>query len=260
MWRGVAFAQHILFIPKFGRFDNLHDLYINNCLIKDLACLRYATRLRFVFAKNCPLLEEIIPYEFSSSSGDLNMFKNLKQLNFLDLPLLKSICRVMHFPSLERIWVFGCQSLTQLPLDLLRENNSRISIFGHQEWWDKLEWENSSSKVSYPSMHQTAPVSGLAAQSWSYNFSHFPDVDLMLSDMPSYTYEATKLVDVHLAGNKFFENIHEEGTQNEPSNTLPLPMVLQPAVLPFPVTEVAEMKAEMQLMQVKQKKFEDSIG
>ncbi|KAJ0006671.1 hypothetical protein Pint_29913 [Pistacia integerrima] len=178
-----------------GRFDNLHDLCINNCLIKDLACLRYATRLRFVFAKNCPLLEEIIPYEFSSSSGDLNMFKNLKQLNFLDLPLLKSICRVMHFPSLERIWVFGCQSLTQLPLDLLSENNSRISIFGHQEWWDKLEWENSSSKVSYPSMHQTAPVSGLAAQSCSYNFSHFTDVNWMFSDMPSYTYEATKLVD-----------------------------------------------------------------
>ncbi|KAJ0075720.1 hypothetical protein Patl1_34092 [Pistacia atlantica] len=174
-----------------GRFDNLHDLYINNCLIKDLACLRYATRLRFVFAENCPLLEEIIPYEFSSSSGDLNMFKNLKQLNFRDLPVLKSICRVMHFPSLERIWVLNCPSLTKLPLDVFNENNSRISILGDKEWWEKLEWENSSSKVSSPSMHQTAPVSGLAAQSCSDNLPHFIEADLRL-DNPSYTYEATK--------------------------------------------------------------------
>ncbi|XP_031255518.1 probable disease resistance protein At5g63020 [Pistacia vera] len=174
-----------------GSFDNLHDLYINNCLIKDLACLRYATRLRFVFAGNCPLLEEIIPNEFSSSSGDLNMFKNLKQLNFKDLPLLKSICHVMQFPSLERIYVVECPSLTKLPLDLHSENNSRISILGDQEWWDKLEWENSSSKVSYPSMHQTTPVSGLAAQSCSYNFSHF--IQAYWPDEPSYTYEATKI-------------------------------------------------------------------
>ncbi|KAJ0075721.1 hypothetical protein Patl1_34093 [Pistacia atlantica] len=175
-----------------GSFDNLHDLYINNCLIKDLACLRYATRLRFVFAGNCPLLEEIIPCEFSSSSGDLNMFKNLKQLNFRDLPLLKSICRVMQFPSLERIWVINCPNLTKLSLDLHSENNSKILILGDKEWWDKLEWENSSSDVSYPSMHQTAPVVGLVAQSCSYNFPHFTEAYWRSSDEPSYTYEATK--------------------------------------------------------------------
>ncbi|KAJ0075716.1 hypothetical protein Patl1_34096 [Pistacia atlantica] len=175
-----------------GRFGNLHDLYITNCLIKDLACLRYATRLRFVFAEHCPLLEEIIPYKFSSSSGDLNMFKNLKQLNFSDLPLLKRICRVMHFPSLERIYVAECPSLTKLPLDLHSENKNRISILGDREWSDKLEWENSSSKVSYPSMHQTSPVSGLAAQSCSDNFPHFKAAGWWYSDAPSYTYEATK--------------------------------------------------------------------
>ncbi|KAJ0075169.1 hypothetical protein Patl1_34401 [Pistacia atlantica] len=167
-----------------GRFDNLHDLYINNCLIKDLTCLRYATRLRFVFAENCPLLVELIANELSSASGDPNMFKNLKLLNFRDLPLLKSICRVMHFPSLERIWVVRCPSLTKLPLDVFNENNSRISIVGDKEWWDKLEWENSSSKVSYPSMHQTA-------QSCSYNFPHFTE-SKRPSYTASYTYEATK--------------------------------------------------------------------
>ncbi|KAJ0075717.1 hypothetical protein Patl1_34097 [Pistacia atlantica] len=152
-----------------GRFDNLHDLYISDCLIKDSACLRYATQLRFVSAENCPSLEEKIPNESSSSSGDLNMFKNLKQLNFSDLPLLKSICRVMHFPSLERIRVLNCPSLTKLPLDLHSENNSRISILGDLEWWDNLEWENSSSD----------------------NFPHFM-VDDLWSDGPNYTYEATK--------------------------------------------------------------------
>ncbi|XP_031255509.1 probable disease resistance protein At5g63020 [Pistacia vera] len=172
-----------------GRFDNLRDLYISNCLIKDLTCLRYATRLRYVFAENCPLLVEIIANEFSSPLEDSNMFKNLEQLNFRDLPVLKSISRVMHFPSLERIWVVRCPSLTKLPLDVVKENNSRILIVGDKEWWDKLEWENSSSKVSYSSMHQTAPVSGLAAQSCSYNFPHFIEVTL---HGPGYTYEATK--------------------------------------------------------------------
>ncbi|XP_031255495.1 probable disease resistance protein At4g14610 [Pistacia vera] len=167
-----------------SRFDNLHDLYINNCLIKDLACVRYATRLRFIFAGNCPLLEEIIPYEFSSSSGDLNMFENLKQMNFSDLPLLKSICRVMHLPSLETIHVDNCPSLTKLSLDVFNENNSRISILGHKEWWEELEWENSSSKVSSPSMHQTA-------QYCSDNFPHFKEAVWRYSDNPSYTYEAT---------------------------------------------------------------------
>ncbi|XP_031281404.1 putative disease resistance protein At1g63350 [Pistacia vera] len=175
-----------------GCFNILHDLYINNCLIKDLTCLRYATRLRFVFAEKCPLLVEIIANEFSSSSEAPNMFKNLKQLNFRDLPLLKSICRVMHFPTLETIHVDNCPSLTKLPLDVFNENNSRISILGDKEWWDKLEWENSSSKVSYPSMHQTAPVSGLAAQFCSDNFPHFKAAGWWNSDAPSYTYEATK--------------------------------------------------------------------
>ncbi|KAJ0075603.1 hypothetical protein Patl1_34422 [Pistacia atlantica] len=105
--------------------------------------------------------------------------------------VLKSICRVMHFPSLERIWVVRCPSLTKLPLDVFNENNRRISILGDKEWWDKLEWENSSSKVSYPSMHQTAPVSGLAAQSYSYNFPHF--IRAYWPHEPSYTYEATKI-------------------------------------------------------------------
>ncbi|KAJ0007382.1 hypothetical protein Pint_29908 [Pistacia integerrima] len=181
-----------------GCFDNLHDLCIKMCLVKDLACLRYAAMLRFVLAVDCPLLEEIIPYEFSSSSKDPTMFKNLKQLNFRNLPLLKSICRVMHFPSLERIHVVRCPSLTKLPLDILSENSSRISIFGRREWWDKLEWENSSSKVSYPSMHQTALVSGLAAHSGSYNFPRIIVAD-RLSDAPSYTYEATKFENMYVS-------------------------------------------------------------
>ncbi|KAJ0006673.1 hypothetical protein Pint_29911 [Pistacia integerrima] len=146
---------------------------------------------RFVFAVGCPLLEETIPYEFSSSSKDPTMFKNLKQLNFRGLPVLKSICRVMHFPSLERIWVVRCPSLTKLPLDVFNENNGRISIVGDKEWWDKLEWENSTSKVSYSSMHQTAPVSGLVAKSCSYNFPHFIEA-VWTSHGPDYTYEATK--------------------------------------------------------------------
>ncbi|XP_031263540.1 probable disease resistance protein At5g63020 [Pistacia vera] len=65
-----------------GCFDNLHDLCIKMCLVKDLACLRYAAMLRFVFAADCPLLEEIIPYEFSSSSEDSTMFKKIEAMNF----------------------------------------------------------------------------------------------------------------------------------------------------------------------------------
>ncbi|KAJ0076269.1 hypothetical protein Patl1_34411 [Pistacia atlantica] len=189
------------------RFDNLHDLYIRNCLIKDLTCLRYATRLRFVLAENCPLLVEIIANEFSSSSkAPANMFKNLKQLNFRDLPLLKSICGAMGFPSLETIYVANCPSLRKLPL--VTTKNNRLSIFGHQAWWDKLEWEHPDIKqhlasnfhLLYSHMPQTAPNSEKceAKKDEVADDSDEPldtyDAWTFLYDQhePSYTYEATK--------------------------------------------------------------------
>lgn len=63
-----------------GHFSqNLQDLSIINCSIKDLTCILYIPRLRFLFAKDCPSLEEIIAIDLHSepSEENLSMFLHL---------------------------------------------------------------------------------------------------------------------------------------------------------------------------------------
>ncbi|KAH9714659.1 putative disease resistance protein [Citrus sinensis] len=156
----------VMGLPEAIFSQDLQDLSIINCSIKDLTCIVYIPRLRFLFAKDCPSLEEIIASDlrFEPSEENLSMFLHLRQAYFFKLPNLKNIChKAMAFPSLERIYVHGCPSLRKLPLSLEKE-----------EWWNQLEWDDEATKHVFSSkLIITTPQTGISIP------------------QPSYTYEAT---------------------------------------------------------------------
>lgn len=160
-----------------GHFSqNLQDLSIINCSMKDLTCILYIPRLRFFFAQDCPSLEEIIANDLHSepSEENLRMFLHLRQAYFFRLPNLKSICHeALAFPCLERIYVHGCPNLRKLPLSLESGKRNGVLI-GEEEWWNQLEWDDEATKHVFSSkLIITTPRTGISIP------------------QPSYTYEAT---------------------------------------------------------------------
>ncbi|GAY51701.1 hypothetical protein CUMW_136240 [Citrus unshiu] len=164
-------------VRRLGHFSqNLQDLSIINCSMKDLTCILYIPRLRFLFAKDCPSLEEIIANDLHSepSEENLSMFLHLRQAYFFKLPNLKSICHeALAFPCLERIYVLGCPNLRKLPLSLESGKRNGVLI-GEEEWWNQLEWDDEATKHVFSSkLIITTPQTGISIP------------------QPSYTYEAT---------------------------------------------------------------------
>ncbi|KAL5823153.1 hypothetical protein ACOSQ3_021103 [Xanthoceras sorbifolium] len=137
-------------------FRNLQFLNIYKCAMKNLTWLIYTPRLRFLYVMECESLEEIIACEFGSSEieEDVEIFSNLNEVYFRDLPKLKSICRrAMPFSCLRDITVDGCPSLKKLPFTA-ESAKSIKGIGGDGDWWDKLEWEDEAIKHSFTSKFQ----------------------------------------------------------------------------------------------------------
>ncbi|KAK0597552.1 hypothetical protein LWI29_026458 [Acer saccharum] len=132
-------------------FRNLQILSITQCAMENLTWLIYIPRLRFLYVVACESLEEIIASEIEE---DVEIFSNLEEIYFLDLPKLKSICRrAMPFPSLRDIDVKFCQSLRKLPLSAESAKNLK-DIKAFSDWWDKLEWEDEATKLAFTSKFQ----------------------------------------------------------------------------------------------------------
>ncbi|KAL5756355.1 hypothetical protein ACOSQ2_021101 [Xanthoceras sorbifolium] len=137
-------------------FGNLQILSICRSAMENLTWLIYTPRLQFLYVMECESLEEIIACEFGSSEieEDVEIFSNLKEVNFRGLPKLKSICRrPMPFSSLQDITVNRCPSLTKLPFTA-ESAKSIKGIGGKRDWWDKLEWEDEAIKHSLTSKFQ----------------------------------------------------------------------------------------------------------
>ncbi|KAH9718051.1 putative disease resistance protein [Citrus sinensis] len=155
-----------------GDFQNLQDLFISNCSMQYLTCLVKIPLLRFLFATNCPLLEEIIANH--QAGQPIIGFTHLKQLNLNGLPELKSICgSAMAFPSLESIYVSQCQNLKKLPLNSQSGKRNTVLI-GGEEWWNQLAWDDDATKDVFSSKF--------------IPFSDFPNSNEL---EPCYTYEAS---------------------------------------------------------------------
>ncbi|ESR41186.1 Disease resistance protein SUMM2 [Citrus sinensis] len=150
-------------------FRNLQDLFISNCSLQYLTCLVNVPLLRFLFATNCPLLEEIIANQ--QAGQRIIGFTHLKQLNMNGLPELKSVCgSAMAFSSLESVYVSKCPKLKKLPLNSQSGKRNTVLI-GEEEWWDQLTWTAGATKDVFSS--KFIPFSDF--RSWSLE--------------PSYTYE-----------------------------------------------------------------------
>lgn len=155
-----------------GDFQNLQDLFISNCSVQYLTCLVKIPLLRFLFASNCPLLEEIIANH--EAEEPIIGFTHLKQLNLNGLPELRSICgSAMAFPSLESIYVSQCQNLKKLPLNSQSGKRNTVLI-GGEEWWNQLAWDDDATKDVFSSKF--------------IRFSDFPNSNEL---EPCYTYEAS---------------------------------------------------------------------
>ncbi|KAI9160331.1 hypothetical protein LWI28_007149 [Acer negundo] len=140
-------------------FRNLQTLEIWGCdILENLTWLIYTPRLQFLYVIQCESLEEIIAWDFAGSSEieeAVEIFSNLEQVHFSDLPKLKSICRrAMPFPSLREISVNSCQSLRKLPFNTQSAKSTLKSIKGDRDWRDKLEWEDEATKLAFTSKFQ----------------------------------------------------------------------------------------------------------
>ncbi|GAY63287.1 hypothetical protein CUMW_224360 [Citrus unshiu] len=106
--------------------------------------------LRFLFATNCPLLEEIIANH--QAGQPIIGFTYLKQLNLNRLPELKSICgSAMAFSSLESVYVSKCPKLKKLPFELSVWAKRNTVLIGEEEWWDQLTWTDGATKDVFSS-------------------------------------------------------------------------------------------------------------
>ncbi|KAI7981969.1 Disease resistance protein RPS5 [Camellia lanceoleosa] len=108
---------------------------------------------------SCKHVEHIIVEVEMSDQGhhqeDSNTItlRNFKRLQLSSLPRLKSIYKgIMVCESLQDIVVDKCHTLRRLPLSLHMDNGQASAppalrhIWGDNEWWESLDWDDSSSK------------------------------------------------------------------------------------------------------------------
>ncbi|KAI3965233.1 hypothetical protein MKX01_008944 [Papaver californicum] len=116
--------------------------------IKDVTWLAYAQNLDKILLERMDGLEEIISNEFATEEKLINTFSRLKILELRHLSNLKRVCEPnVKFSLLENIKVECCPELKKLPF------NSNIGIprtlkmiEGEEEWWERLEWEDETTK------------------------------------------------------------------------------------------------------------------
>ncbi|KAF8642994.1 hypothetical protein HU200_067014 [Digitaria exilis] len=59
----------------------------------------------------------------------------------------------MYAPNLETVKIRGCWSLKSLPYVGRGSNNKVVECDCEKEWWDRLEWEDSSQANRYKPIH-----------------------------------------------------------------------------------------------------------
>ncbi|XP_028115372.1 putative disease resistance protein At4g10780 [Camellia sinensis] len=161
-------------IPLHNIFSfNLKKLYFIRCSsIKNIfpaKLLRNFPNLEKLTVSECKNLEEIIvEVEMSEQGGHRqndgirNIFtlRNFKYLTLTNLPRLKSIYKgQMVCESLQYIHVRNCPMLRRLPISLHMNGDGEQAfaplvlkhIYGEQEWWESLQWENLHTKPTLQS-------------------------------------------------------------------------------------------------------------
>ena len=166
---------------QYDLLPNLEELYLHDLtflesiseLVGHLG-LRFS-RLRVMEVTLCPSLKYLLAYGgfilsldnldevslshcedlgdlFLYSSGDTSIsdpvVPNLRVIDLHGLPNLRTFCRQEEsWPHLEHLQVSRCGLLKKLPLN--RQSATTIKeIRGEQEWWNQLEWDDDSTRLS----------------------------------------------------------------------------------------------------------------
>ncbi|KAK4263517.1 hypothetical protein QN277_028915 [Acacia crassicarpa] len=133
--------------------STLQNVLISNCdTIHHLTWLKYAPLLRRLDVQSCISIEEVIKGEIILKDEKDTIFLSLELLELHRLPNLRSIHeRVLSFPSLRSIFVSDCENLKKLPFDSNLAEAKLRRIWGGQEWWDNLEWDDPTAKATFHS-------------------------------------------------------------------------------------------------------------
>nr|CAB3452144.1 unnamed protein product [Digitaria exilis] len=105
----------------------------------------------------CGDLKEALPCTINTIGGKMwrqviQEFTSLKHIHLHELPRLQSICGTkMYAPNLESVKIRGCWSLKSLPC--IGSGSKVVECDCEKEWWDRLEWDDSSQASCYNTVH-----------------------------------------------------------------------------------------------------------
>lgn len=134
-------------------FSSLGRVYIDNCSkLLDLTWLVFAPNLTLLSVSNCTKMVEIISAkrfdEVPEMRGNLIPFAKLEVLELCVLPRLKSIYwNALPLQYMKEISVIGCRGLKKLPLS--SNYASKLIIYGQNDWWNDVDWENEATKIAF---------------------------------------------------------------------------------------------------------------
>ncbi|KAG6772039.1 hypothetical protein POTOM_023435 [Populus tomentosa] len=129
--------------------QNLQSINIWHCRkLRNVSWVLQLPKLEVIYLMYCEEMEEVVSRS-GIPSEDSKAFRSLRTLSIRNLPKLRSITPwELAFPSLESIAVIDCPNLKQLSIKT-HGTSTLPTVYGNQEWWDELEWNEASSETAF---------------------------------------------------------------------------------------------------------------
>lgn len=134
-------------------FTNLKSLKVHSCnsmkYLFSSGMLQDFQNLEEIEVWNSSLIQEIVEEKTGGnvSPASTVLLPNLRRLSLSTLPQLKCITkRVLVCDSLETVEIWDCEKLRALPFSINYLPSSLKHIMGNRNWWDGLEWDETSCK------------------------------------------------------------------------------------------------------------------
>ncbi|TXG47943.1 hypothetical protein EZV62_027237 [Acer yangbiense] len=135
-----------------GVFSSLRTLHVHSCNnvinLFSFGMIKCLENLEEIEVWNSRLIEEIIEGEEVGGVFPVITIPRLRRMYFSALPELKCISKSLFIcNSLVSIDVWDCGKLKKLPFSAPNKPSSLKHITGSKQWWDRLDWDESSAKT-----------------------------------------------------------------------------------------------------------------